>query len=45
MRTCDDWYIVVKKVNVQSSIVITSLVEKFAQKLLNQELMNIIKII
>jgi hypothetical protein len=45
MCTCDDWYIVVKKVNVQCSIVITSFIEKFAQKLLNQEFMNIIKII
>jgi len=45
MCKCDDWYIVVKKVNVQCSIVITSLIEKFAQKFLNQEFMNIIKII
>ncbi len=35
----------VKKANVQCSIVITSLIQKFARKLLNQEFMNIIKII
>lgn len=41
---CAHVMIVVKKVNVQRSIVITSLIEKFAQKFLNQEFMNIIKI-
>jgi hypothetical protein len=34
-----------KKVNVQCSIVITSLIEKFARKFLNQKFMNIVKII
>lgn len=45
MCKCDDWYIVVKKANVQCSIVITSVIEKFARKFLNQEFINIIKVI